>query len=127
MLKELTSRWSLAIDAPFDHANVTCSWVAAVRRTHGPPVVLKLAFPTWKAQTKFIRCDSGERRPRCATPWADDELDAMLLERCLPGDMLRSEPEEKQDVVIAALLTRLWATIHFVERYACFSGTYQSC
>jgi len=25
MLEELTSRWSLRIDAPFDHANVTCS------------------------------------------------------------------------------------------------------
>jgi streptomycin 6-kinase len=39
---------------------------------------------------------------------ADDELGAMLLERCLPGYMLRSEPEEKQDLVIAALLKRLW-------------------
>jgi streptomycin 6-kinase len=32
----------------------------------------------------------------------------MLLERCLPGYMLRSEPEEKQDPVIAALLKRVW-------------------
>ena len=39
---------------------------------------------------------------------ADDEQRAMLLERCLPGYMLRSEPEEKQDLVIAALLKRLW-------------------
>lgn len=38
---------------------------------------------------------------------ADDELGAMLLERCLPGDMLRSEPEVKWDPVIANLLKRL--------------------
>jgi hypothetical protein len=34
---------------------------------------------------------------------ADDDLGAMLLERCQPGDMLRSEPEHKQDEVIASL------------------------
>ena len=39
---------------------------------------------------------------------ADEEVGAMLLERCLPGYMLRSEPGEKQDLVIAALLKRLW-------------------
>jgi streptomycin 6-kinase len=31
----------------------------------------------------------------------------MLLEQCLPGDMLRSEPEPAQDVIIAGLLKRL--------------------
>jgi hypothetical protein len=39
---------------------------------------------------------------------ADDELGAMLLERCPPGYMLRSEPEEKQDLLIATVLKRLW-------------------
>lgn len=39
---------------------------------------------------------------------ADDEMGAMLLERCLPGSMLRSEPEDRQDVIIADLLKRLW-------------------
>jgi hypothetical protein len=32
----------------------------------------------------------------------------MLLERCQPGNMLRSEPEAKWDPVIATLLKRLW-------------------
>ena len=39
---------------------------------------------------------------------ADDDLGAMLLERCRPGDMLHVEPESEQDVVIATLLKRLW-------------------
>jgi streptomycin 6-kinase len=39
---------------------------------------------------------------------ADDNLNAMLLERCEPGDMLRVLPEPEQDLVIASLLRRLW-------------------
>jgi streptomycin 6-kinase len=39
---------------------------------------------------------------------ADDDLGAMLLERCEPGTTLRSLPEAEQDVVIARLLRRLW-------------------
>jgi streptomycin 6-kinase len=57
---------------------------------------------------KFMGCDSGTVNPTVQLLEADDERGAMLLERCLPGFMLRSEPEEKQDLVIAALLKRLW-------------------
>jgi streptomycin 6-kinase len=39
---------------------------------------------------------------------ADDDLGAMLLERCEPGTVLRKLPECEQDVVISGLLRRLW-------------------
>ena len=39
---------------------------------------------------------------------ADDHLNAMLLERCMPGTSLREVPEAEQDVVIAGLLKRFW-------------------
>jgi streptomycin 6-kinase len=39
---------------------------------------------------------------------ADDELSAMLLERCEPGTPLRVLPESEQDLVIARLLRRIW-------------------
>jgi streptomycin 6-kinase len=39
---------------------------------------------------------------------SDDEVGAMLLERCEPGTLLRVLPEPEQDVVIAGLLRRLW-------------------
>jgi streptomycin 6-kinase len=39
---------------------------------------------------------------------ADDTSGAMLLERCLPGTTLRSEPEPDQDVIIAGVLRRIW-------------------
>jgi streptomycin 6-kinase len=108
MVEELTSRWSLRIDAPFDHANVTCSWVAAVLRADGTPAVLKLGMPHMEGahETHGLRFWNGD--PTVQLLEADDERDAMLLERCLPGYMLCSEPEEKQDLVIASLLKRLW-------------------
>jgi streptomycin 6-kinase len=39
---------------------------------------------------------------------ADDDVGAMLLERCEPGTALRTFPEPEQDLVIARLLRRLW-------------------
>lgn len=39
---------------------------------------------------------------------SDDDLRAMLLERCEPGTTLRSLPEPDQDIIIASLLPRLW-------------------
>src|SRR5438876_2184397 len=108
MLEELTSRWSLCIDAPFDHADVTCSWVAAVLRADGMPAVLKIGMPHMEGADEIhgLRFWNGD--PTVQLLEADDERGAMLLERCVPGYMLRSEPEEKQDPVIAALLKRLW-------------------
>jgi streptomycin 6-kinase len=47
---------------------------------------------------------SGSQQPVAA----DDDLGAMLLERCEPGTTLRTLPEPEQDVVIAGLLRRLW-------------------
>jgi len=41
---------------------------------------------------------------------ADDDLNAMLLERCEPGTALRALAEHEQDVVISGLLHRLWRT-----------------
>ena len=39
---------------------------------------------------------------------ADENLGAMLLERCQPGTSLRTLPELQQDRIIASLLRRLW-------------------
>jgi streptomycin 6-kinase len=38
----------------------------------------------------------------------DENLAAILMERCEPGIALRALPESEQDVVIAGLLRRLW-------------------
>jgi streptomycin 6-kinase len=106
MLKALTERWSLRPDVPFDQ--VSCSWVASVVRADGTSAVLKLGMPHMEGahEIEGLRFWNGDPTVRLLE--ADDDLGAMLLERCEPGDMLRSEPEWKQDEVIAGLLKRLW-------------------
>jgi streptomycin 6-kinase len=107
LLHQLKDRWSLRVGAPFDHANVTCSWVAPVVRAGGQAAVLKLGMPHMEGTDEIqgLRFWNGD--PTVQLLEADDELGAMLLERCQPGDMLRSEPEAKWDLVIATLLKRL--------------------
>ena len=110
LLKELTDRWSLHLDHPFDSAG-TCSWVAPVVRSNGVQAVLKLAMPHMEGQDeiKGLRLWNGRAMARLLE--ADDELGAMLLERCLPGTTLRSEPEPLQDEIIAILLKRIWQPV----------------
>jgi streptomycin 6-kinase len=102
------NRWSLCVGAPFAHANVTWSWVAPVVQADGTAAVLKLGMPHMEGadEIRGFRFWNGD--PTVQLLEADDQLGAMLLERCQPGDMLRSEPEEKWDLVIATLVKRLW-------------------
>lgn len=108
MLEELTDRWSLCIGPPFDHANVSCSWVAAVVRADGTAAILKLGMPHMEGAHEIQGLRYWNGNPTVQLLEADVDLGAMLLERCQPGDMLRSAPELKQDLVIATLLKRLW-------------------
>ena len=59
-----------------------------------------------KHEIQGLRFWNGEPTVRLLD--SDDEVGAMLLERCEPGTMLSSVPEPEQDVVISALLRRLW-------------------
>jgi streptomycin 6-kinase len=108
MLKDLTERWSLRPGPPFDHGDISCSWVAMVSRADGKSAVLKLGMPHMEGAQEIegLRFWNGD--PTVQLLEGDDERGAMLLEHCQPGSMLRSEPEDKQDEVIAALLKRLW-------------------
>jgi len=101
-------RWSLRTGPPFDHANVTCSWVAAVDRADRTSAVLKLGMPHMEGAHEIQGLRFWKGDPTVQLLEADDDLGAMLLERCQPGDTLHSEPERTQDVVIATLLKRLW-------------------
>jgi len=108
ILEELTGRWSVRMSPPFEHANVTCSWVAPVVCADGAVAVLKLGMPHMEGahEIQGLRFWNGDPTVRLLK--ADDGLGAMLLERCQPGYTLHSEPEHNQDAVIASLLKRLW-------------------
>jgi streptomycin 6-kinase len=108
MLEELTARWSVRVGAPFEHADVTCSWVAPVVCADGAEAVLKLGMPHMEGAQEIQGLRFWDGDPTVRLLQADDGLGAMLLERCQPGYTLHSKPEHNQDAVIASLLKRLW-------------------
>ena len=107
-LRDLEERWSLTFVTPFDGDQVSCAWVAPVKLALGPSAVLKLGMPHMEGEQEIegLRFWNGEPTVRLLE--ADDDLGAMLLERCEPGTALRMLPEPEQDLVIARLLRRLW-------------------
>ena len=108
-LDELLGRWRLRLEVPFDQDGA-CSWVCPVVRFDGTPAVLKLAMPHMegKHEIQGLRYWGGSLMVNLLE--ADDDSGGMLLERCLPGTTLRSEPEPAQDAIIAAILKRIWGT-----------------
>jgi len=104
-------RWSLSLaGAPFGGEEGSCAWVAPVTLADGSAAVLKLGMPHMEAAHEIDGLRFWGGNPTVRLYDADDELNAMLLERCEPGTALRSCPEPEQDVVIARLLRRLWRT-----------------
>ena len=108
MLEELATRWCVRVGVPFEHAHVTCSWVAPVVCAGGTSAVLKLGMPHMEGASEIEGLRFWSGNPTVQLLEADNELGALLLERCQPGYALRSEPEHQQDIVIATLLKRLW-------------------
>src|SRR5579862_9467836 len=106
LLDELVARWALQLETPFDHAG-TCSWVCPVVRIDGSQAVLKLAMPHMEGKDEIqgLRYWGGHSIVKLLE--ADDDSGAMLLERCLPGTALRSQPEPEQDEIIASVLKRI--------------------
>jgi streptomycin 6-kinase len=105
-LRKLERRWSLTFRTPFE--DVSCAWVAPVALADGSSAVFKIGMPHMEGEDEIegLRFWNGD--PTVRLLQADAELDAMLLERCEPGSALRALPTPEQDVVIAALLRRLW-------------------
>jgi streptomycin 6-kinase len=106
VLRDLERRWSLVLGEPFD--DVSCAWVAPVALANGSSAVFKIGMPHMEGEHEIegLRFWNGDPTVRLLR--ADADRDAMLLERCEPGTVLRALPEPEQDVVIAALLRRLW-------------------
>jgi streptomycin 6-kinase len=72
------------------------------------PAVLKIAMPHMEGEHEIQGLRFWDGDPTVRLLEFDDELGAMLLERCLPGSPLRALAEDDQDVVISGLLRRLW-------------------
>ena len=105
---EVCGRWGLDAGAPFDCDEVSAAWVAPVTRADGTSAVLKLGMPHFEAEHEIAGLRVWDGDPTVRLLDADEGLNAMLLERCEPGTVLRTLDEPEQDAVIAGLLRRLW-------------------
>jgi len=105
---QLETRWSLTLGAPFDHDETSCAWVAPAIDASGGAAVLKLGMPHVEGEHEIAGLRFWNGDPMVRLLDADDDLGAMLLERCEPGTALRSLPPLEQDLIIARLLRRLW-------------------
>src|SRR5688572_9958024 len=106
---DVQRRWALTLAPPWD-AEASCAWVAPAVRRDGHHAVLKLGMPHMEAAHELHGLQFWDGEPTVRLLEFDEGLNAMLLERCEPGTSLRGRPETEQDVVIAALLRRLWRT-----------------
>jgi streptomycin 6-kinase len=108
LCKSLSTGWGLTADTPLSGEEPSCSYVEAVRRRDRSPAVLKISMPHMEQvhETEGLRFWNGYPTVRLLE--SDDELRAMLLERCQPGTTLRVIDECEQDIVISGLLRHLW-------------------
>lgn len=107
---QLARSWSLTVEAPFQPGGRT-AWVAPARDRAGTHLVLKLAWihPEARQEADGLRVWAGNGAVRLHAVERFTDTTALLLERCRPGTPLTTLPERRQDVVVAALLRRLWS------------------
>ena len=108
IVSSLAERWELTLHEPVDGANVSCSWVARATRADGSTAVFKIGLPAMESRDELagLRFWAGDGAVRVLE--GDDTTQAFLMERCEPGTLLRTLNEPEQDVVLAAMLKRLW-------------------
>ncbi len=107
-IRDVKRRWSLSLGEPFGGEEMSCAWVAPVTLRDGTSAVLKFGMPHMEGKHEIEGLRFWNGNPTVRLLEADDDLGAMLLERCEPGEALRVLPEVEQDRVLAGLLRRLW-------------------
>jgi streptomycin 6-kinase len=106
---DLRQRWGLDLCEPFQPGG-NASWVAPARDGAGRDAVLKVAWTHIEArdEAEGLAVFGGEGAVEVYAYEHAGTTAAMLLERCRPGDELRSEPEDEQHEVVTEILPRLW-------------------
>ncbi len=105
MIETLAKRWSLTLGDPIVSES---SWVAPATRADGTAAFLKIGKPHMEAEHEIAGLRFWNGDPTVRLLEADEDLNAMLLERGEPGTPLSLLPEGEQDIVLARLLKRLW-------------------
>ena len=106
-IDQIASEWRLELGQPYLPGG-QCSWVAPA----GEDLVLKVGWrhPEAEDEAAGLELWDGDGAVRCFAARTFEDTLALLLERCAPGDTLKSTlAEPEQDEVVAGLLRRLWA------------------
>jgi streptomycin 6-kinase len=116
IVADVAGRWSLRVGEPFQPGG-QCSWAAPATGPAGVCLVLKVGyrFPGGEERDEAagLRVWAGNGAVRLQASAETELAYALLIERCLPGTPLgQALPEPEQDLVVAALLRRLWAQPH---------------
>jgi streptomycin 6-kinase len=108
LVDECAAHWHLKLGRKFD---AYTALVYEARTESGDDVVLKVGF--WDRETEHeadaLAAWDGAGAVRLLA--RDTERHALLLERCVPGTALSSEPEATLLEVVCALLPRLWIRV----------------
>ena len=106
---QLAGAWSLTVGPPFQPGGQT-AWVAPARNGAKFDLVLKVGWrhPEAAHEADGLREWNGLGAVRLHAAAEFDDTVALLIERCVPGTTLKRQPETEQDLVVAALLRRLW-------------------
>jgi streptomycin 6-kinase len=118
LIADVAARWSLTLGEPFEPGGQT-AWVApATSPAHGD-VVLKVAWRHMESESEAdgLREWNGDGAVRLLDHESRPDTSLLLLERCAPGTLLATRPEQEQDVVVAGLLVRLWRVPAHPDRF----------
>jgi streptomycin 6-kinase len=108
LVKELAERWSLQLAEPFHGGSA--SWVAPATLPDGTPVVLKISWPHREAREEATALRLWNGDGACRLLYEDRDSYALVIERCLPGVLLKDvdAPADERLLAAADVLARLW-------------------
>jgi len=106
IIDECVHRWALRLDRPYEQSNVSVVFPATTAQ--GLSAVLKIQFPHPECthEAEALRRWSGNGAVQLLD--SDATLNALLLERCEPGEHLSTVKPDVALGVLMELLPRLW-------------------
>ncbi|HTU36416.1 MAG TPA: aminoglycoside phosphotransferase family protein [Acidimicrobiales bacterium] len=107
LIVELAERWGLQLGTPFSRGP-SVSWVAPAGLVDGISAVLKVGMPHREASTEAAGLPFFAGQGAVQVLRADDEVFALVEERCDPGTDLWDLSVDEGNRVAAQLLGQLW-------------------
>ena len=99
IVQDLAELWAIDVAEPFQPGGDT-AWVAPARHELGAELVLKLAWrhPESEHEGDGLLAWRGKGAIRLHASKQFDQTNALLLERCLPGNPLRERAEVERSI-----------------------------